>query len=106
MQKMYIPGLSLAVVTRGKVIKASGYGRANLETGTPVTAHVTLEEMANEEVFLVATRRADGNERQFDNAMGSPDEELALYRIRGKSILTVRSHLPMPRNNGLAINWG
>jgi len=37
MQGMHIPGLSLAVVKDGQVIKASGYGIANLETNTPAT---------------------------------------------------------------------
>ena len=37
MQEMHIPGLSLAVVKNGKVIKAAGYGIANLETGTSAT---------------------------------------------------------------------
>ena len=36
--KNNIPGLSLAVVKDGKVIKAAGYGFANLETKTPATA--------------------------------------------------------------------
>jgi len=37
MQQMHIPGLSLAVVKNGRVIKVAGYGIANLETGTPAT---------------------------------------------------------------------
>ena len=44
MQKMHIPGLSLAVVKNGRVIKAAGYGIANLETGThaaPETVYKT-----------------------------------------------------------------
>lgn len=37
MEKSRIPGLSLAVIKDGKILKASGYGSANLETGTPAT---------------------------------------------------------------------
>lgn len=37
MQKQHIPGLSLAVVRAGKVIKAKGYGFANLELNVPAT---------------------------------------------------------------------
>ena len=33
-----IPGLALAIVRRGQVVRVSAYGVANLETGTPVTA--------------------------------------------------------------------
>ena len=35
MQKQRIPGLSLAVVKEGKVIKAEGYGLANVEHNVP-----------------------------------------------------------------------
>ncbi len=31
MQQQHIPGLSLAIVRNGTLIKAKGYGRANLE---------------------------------------------------------------------------
>lgn len=38
MQKRKIPGLSLAVVKNGEVIKAQGYGLANIELNVPATA--------------------------------------------------------------------
>src|SRR5688500_15422456 len=37
MRESGIPGLSIAVVKGGKVVKASGSGIANLETNTPAT---------------------------------------------------------------------
>src|SRR5258708_9772941 len=37
MQGRHIPGLSLAVVRDGKVIKSQGYGLANLENSVPAT---------------------------------------------------------------------
>ena len=37
MQRQHIPGLSLAVVLDGKVIKETGYGLANVEHDVPVT---------------------------------------------------------------------
>jgi D-alanyl-D-alanine carboxypeptidase len=37
MVEMKIPGLSLAVVKRGTILKATGYGLANLETNTAAT---------------------------------------------------------------------
>lgn len=43
MQKRRIPGLALAVVKDGKVIKAQDYGAANLETETPVTTETVFE---------------------------------------------------------------
>jgi D-alanyl-D-alanine carboxypeptidase len=38
MAKRYIPGLSLAVVNAGKVVRAVGYGLANVEHNVPATA--------------------------------------------------------------------
>jgi CubicO group peptidase (beta-lactamase class C family) len=38
MREQKIPGVSLAVLRDGKIIKASGYGLANLELNVPVTA--------------------------------------------------------------------
>ena len=35
MRRKHIPGLSLAVVKDGKLLKAKGYGLANVETNTP-----------------------------------------------------------------------
>ena len=35
MQKQHIPGLSLAVVKEGKIIKVEGYGLANVELNVP-----------------------------------------------------------------------
>lgn len=38
MQEQHIPGLSLAVVRNGQVVKARGYGLANVELNVPATA--------------------------------------------------------------------
>jgi D-alanyl-D-alanine carboxypeptidase len=46
MQDMKIPGLALAVLDEGKILKMSVYGQANLETQTPVTP---------ESVFMIAS---------------------------------------------------
>ena len=43
MQKRRIPGLALAVVKNGVVVKAQGYGIANLETDTPVKPETVFE---------------------------------------------------------------
>jgi CubicO group peptidase (beta-lactamase class C family) len=43
MQKLKIPGLSLAVVRDGKIVKAEGYGMANLELQVPATPHSVYE---------------------------------------------------------------
>jgi D-alanyl-D-alanine carboxypeptidase len=43
MQRQHIPGLSLAVVRAGKVIKAQGYGMADLEHSIPVKAETVFK---------------------------------------------------------------
>ena len=37
MASQHVPGLSLAVIDHGRTIKLKSYGKANLETGTPMT---------------------------------------------------------------------
>ncbi len=43
MRRQHVPGLSLAVVRDGTVIKAKGYGLANVELGVPATADTVYE---------------------------------------------------------------
>jgi CubicO group peptidase (beta-lactamase class C family) len=43
MRARNIPGLSLAVVRRGKVVKAAGYGMANVELSVAATQHTVYE---------------------------------------------------------------
>lgn len=43
MLKQHIPGVALAVIKDGKVIKLSGYGLANVETGLPVTGETVFK---------------------------------------------------------------
>ncbi len=43
LRQLHIPGLSLAVVRGGRVIKAQGYGLANLESNAPATKDTVYE---------------------------------------------------------------
>ncbi len=43
MDEARIPGVAVAVVRRGEVVLSKGYGVANLETGTPVTAETMFQ---------------------------------------------------------------
>jgi CubicO group peptidase (beta-lactamase class C family) len=43
MKKRHIPGLSLAVVKDGKIVKAKGYGLANMELQVPATADTVYQ---------------------------------------------------------------
>ena len=49
-----IPGLSIAVVRNGKVIKAQGYGSANLETDTAATSETVYRIGSVSKQFLAA----------------------------------------------------
>ncbi|MBL8205016.1 MAG: beta-lactamase family protein [Blastocatellia bacterium] len=52
MQKQRIPGLSLAVVKEGKIIKAQGYGLANVEHGIPAKPETVYKIASVSKQFL------------------------------------------------------
>jgi D-alanyl-D-alanine carboxypeptidase len=52
MQRKHIPGLSLAVVKDGRLLKAKGYGLANVETNTPATAETVYKIASISKQFL------------------------------------------------------
>jgi CubicO group peptidase (beta-lactamase class C family) len=54
MRESGIPGLSIAVLKGGKVVKASGYGIANLETNTPATPHTVYKTASLSKQFIAA----------------------------------------------------
>ena len=54
MRRQRIPGLSLAIVKDGKIVKARGYGRANLETDTPATEKTVYKIASVSKQFLAA----------------------------------------------------
>jgi D-alanyl-D-alanine carboxypeptidase len=52
MSRQHIPGVALAVVRAGKVIKAQGYGMADLEHGIPVTTETVFKIGSVSKQFL------------------------------------------------------
>jgi D-alanyl-D-alanine carboxypeptidase len=54
MAKSYIPGLALAVVRGGRVVKRVGYGTADLEHGIPVTPQTAFKIGSLSKQFLAA----------------------------------------------------
>ena len=50
----HIPGLSLAVVRNGSLVKTKGYGMANLETSTPATPETVYKIASVSKQFLAA----------------------------------------------------
>jgi CubicO group peptidase (beta-lactamase class C family) len=53
-QEMKIPGTSLAVVRDGKIIKATGYGLANVELNVPVTPETIFQAGSTGKQFTAA----------------------------------------------------
>src|SRR5438128_1318777 len=54
MRRQHIPGVSLAVVKDGKIVKVRGYGMANVETAMPATPD-TVYQLASVTKQFTAT---------------------------------------------------
>src|SRR4030095_2932481 len=98
MQKRRIPGLALAVVRDGQVIKAQGYGVANLETETPVTpetvfelASITKQFTATAIMILVEEGKVNLDEHVSKYLENTPD---SWKNITVRHLLTHTSGLP------------
>jgi len=74
MQKQRIPGLSLAVVKEGKVIKAEGYGLANVEHNIPARPE-TVYKIASVSKQFIAT----GIMLLVQEGKISPDDKVSKY---------------------------
>ena len=55
MEKLHIPGVSFVLVQNGQVILAKGYGYADLETGSPISAGTTVMRIGSVSKLFVAT---------------------------------------------------
>lgn len=98
MQKRRIPGLALAVVKNGVVVKAQGYGIANLETDTPVIpetvfelASLTKQFTAAAIMLLVEEGRVGLDDRVSKYLNDTPD---SWNNITVRHLLTHTSGLP------------
>lgn len=54
MEKQHVPGISLAVIKDGKIIKVSGYGLANVELNTPADADTVYKIGSVSKQFIAA----------------------------------------------------
>jgi len=54
MRDLHIPGLSLVVLEEGRIVKASGFGTANVESDTPATPE-TVYKIASLSKFFIAS---------------------------------------------------
>jgi D-alanyl-D-alanine carboxypeptidase len=102
-QRFNVPGISLAVVKSGKVIKAKGYGIANIELNVPATptsayqlASVTKQFTATGIMLLVE----DGKLKLSDNISKHLDNLPAAWsNITVRHLLTMTSGIKDYLNN-------
>ncbi len=93
-----IPSAAIVVVKDGRVLKAAGYGTANLETGTPASEHTVYEigsiskQFAAEAVMLLV----EGGKVALDDPLSKyvSDTPPAWSGITIRQLLTHTSELP------------
>ena len=80
MKKQHIPGVSIAVVKDGKVIKAEGYGLANVELNVPARADtvykigsVSKQFIASGIMLLAEDQKLSLDDRISKYLEGTPD---------------------------------
>ena len=54
MRDLRIPGLSIAVIKQGKIVKEAGYGLADVETNTPATPQTVYKAASLSKQFIGA----------------------------------------------------
>ncbi len=100
MARQHIPGLALAVVKNGKVVKQKGYGWANLEHKVSVTPDTVFQSGSIGKQFtaaMVQLLEADGK-LGFDDLISKhlPDTPKAWEKITIRHLLTHTSGLADP----------
>jgi CubicO group peptidase (beta-lactamase class C family) len=96
-----IPGLSVAVVRNGRVIKAKGYGSADLELGTPVTPafRFGLGSISKQFTATAIMQLAEEGRLAVDDPVTKYVDSLPPHwgRITIRQLLTHTSGLPEER---------
>src|SRR5688572_1970025 len=92
MRRRHVPGLALAVVRDGKLVKARGYGLASVELNVPVTTEtvfeigsVTKQITAAALMLLVEEGKLDLDDPVGKHLPGTPD---AWAAVRLRHLLT------------------
>jgi CubicO group peptidase (beta-lactamase class C family) len=98
MQQQRIPGVGVAVVLNGKIIKAKGYGLANVELGTPVSPETIFEAGSITKQFVAAAimKLAEEGKISLDDSIAKyfPEAPAALQAITIRHLLTHTSGIP------------
>jgi D-alanyl-D-alanine carboxypeptidase len=107
MQRQHIPGLSLAIVRDGKILKARGYGLANVEMNVPATpstvyqlASVTKQFTATAIMLLAQEGKISLDDKIDKHVDGTPD---IWKEITVRHLLTmtsgIKDYLSLPPEN-------
>src|SRR5690348_1331486 len=98
MKEQKIPGIGLAVVVDGRVVKAKGYGLANIELGTRVTPDTVFEAGSITKQFTAAAIMllVEDGKIQLDDSISKyfPEAPSALKAITIRHLLTHTSGIP------------
>jgi len=82
MEKLHIPGAAVAVVKDGKIFFSKGYGYANLEKKTPVTADKTIFRIGSITKVFTATSLVQLADRRKINLNGDVNKYLNDFKIQ------------------------
>jgi CubicO group peptidase (beta-lactamase class C family) len=104
MRTRHIPGVSLAIVRDGKIIKAQGYGVANLELNVPATNTTVYEIGSNTKQFTAAAimMLVEEGKVQLEDKIAKyfPDAPETWNRITIRHLLThtsgIQNHVAVP----------
>lgn len=101
MRERQIPGLSIAVLENGRVVKAQGYGFANVELGVEATEYTIFQSGSIGKMFTAAAvlLLAEEGKLDLDDPISGHLEELP----KGWRLITIR-HL-LNHTSGLPDYW-
>ena len=98
MRQQRIPGVGVAVVLNGKIIKAKGYGLANLELATPVSPETIFEAGSITKQFVAAAimQLAEDGKIGLDDSISKyfPEAPPAFQAVTIRHLLTHTSGIP------------
>jgi CubicO group peptidase (beta-lactamase class C family) len=103
-QRLHIPGASVAVVRNGRIVKAQGYGFANLELRTPAKKDTVYEIGSNTKQFTAAAimMLVDDGKLRLDDSITKyfPEAPESWRGITLRHLLThtsgIQNHVAVP----------
>ena len=98
MQRQHVPGVAVAVVRHGKVVKAAGYGLANVEHGVPVRDRSMFQSGSLGKQFTAAAvmLQVQDGKLALDDDIGAffADAPATWHGITVRHLLTHTSGIP------------